>query len=71
MGRLVAGLLVAIMLYGCQHVMPLTNEEVAENAPRRNEAVNSGGFCRYENGEVIPTGDPDYCPARPFNLGVE
>ena len=63
MDRLLASLIVAILLSGCQQFMPLTNDELAGQQHRLNQGTLVGGFCRYDNGEVvaIPRGESTPC----------
>ena len=71
MDRLLASLIVAILLSGCGHFMPLTSEEIAEHPPERNDVTFIAGFCRYDDGAVIaanPEMGATDCPRRPFGI---
>ena len=61
MDRLLASLVVAILLSGCELLMPVTADEAMGQDGQFSHGAMVGGYCRYDNGDVVVTPEASTC----------
>ncbi len=61
MDRLFAILIVAILLSGCELLMPVTADEAIGQDGLFSYGAIVGGYCRYDNGGVVVTPEASTC----------
>ena len=61
MGRLSASLVVAILLSGRELFMPVTADEAMGQDGQFSHGAMVGGYCRYDNGDVVVAPEASTC----------
>ena len=61
MVRLLASLIVAILLSGCELLTPVTADEAKAQDSQFSYGAMVGGYCRYDNGAVVVTPEASTC----------
>ena len=61
MDRLLASLIVAILLSGCELLLPVTADEAMGQDGQFSHGAMVGGYCRYDNGDVVVAPEASTC----------